>query len=86
MESNLAARNLVLRNFKILQSDPETTPIFLYSPLVSFKHDRNLRNSFIRSSLPSNLEPGTIALVNAATHVRPSILKYTFKDPKDRTK
>ena len=26
--SNLAARNVFLRNFKILRSDPETAPIF----------------------------------------------------------
>ena len=42
--NNLAARNVVLRNFKILQSDPETAPIFPNLPLVSFKRDRNLRN------------------------------------------
>ena len=47
--SNLAARNVVLRNFKILQLDPESAPIF----------PGNLRNSLVRSSLPSNLEPGT---------------------------
>ena len=57
--NNLAARNAVLRNFKILQSDPETAPIFPNPPLVSFKRDRNLRNSLVRSSLPSNQEPGT---------------------------
>ena len=34
-------------------------PIFPNPPLVSFKRDRNLRNSLVRSSLPSNLEPGT---------------------------
>ena len=51
--NNLAARNVVLRNFKILQSDPKTVPIFPNPPLVSFKRDRNLRNSLVRSSLPS---------------------------------
>ena len=43
--NNLAARNVVLRNFKILQSDSETAPIFSNPPLVSFKCDRNLRKS-----------------------------------------
>ena len=55
--NNLATRNVVLRNFKILQSDPQTAPIFPNPQLVSFKRDRNLRNSLVRSSLPSNLEP-----------------------------
>ena len=36
---NLAARNVVLRNFKILQSDPKIAPIFPNPPLVSFKRD-----------------------------------------------
>ena len=77
---NLAARNVVLRNFKILQSDPETAPIFPNPPLVSFKRDRNLRNSLVRSSLPSNLEPGTFncsrkvcntcPFINSKTHIR----------------
>ena len=57
--NNLSARNAVLRNFKILGSDPETAPLFPNPPLVSFKRDRDLRNSLVRSSLPSNLEPGT---------------------------
>ena len=57
--NNLAARNVFLRNCKILQSDPETVPIFPNPPLVSFKRDRNLRNSLVRSSLPSHPEPGT---------------------------
>ena len=35
--NNLAARNVVLRNFKILQSDSETASIFPNPPLVSFK-------------------------------------------------
>ena len=57
--NNLAARNMVLRNVKILQSDPETAPIFPNPPLASFKRDQNLRNSPVRSSLLSKLEPGT---------------------------
>ena len=85
--NNLAVRNVVLRNFKILQSDPKTAPILPDPPLVLFKSDRNLRNSLVRSSLPSNLEPGTFNFSpKFATHVRSLILKQTFKDPKDRTK
>ena len=78
--NNLAARNVVLRNFKILQSDPETALIFPNPPLVSFKRDRNLRNSLVRSLLPSNLESGTFScsrkvcntclFINSKTHNR----------------
>ena len=85
--NNLAARNVVLRNFKILQSDPETPAIFPNRPLVSFKRDQNLRNSLVRSSLPSNLEPGTFNCSRKVCNTCPSlILKRTFADPADRTK
>ena len=77
----LATRNVVLRNFNILQPDPETGFISPNPPLVSFKRDRNLRNSLVRSSLPSNLEPGTFncfrkrcntsnPFINSKTHVQ----------------
>ena len=75
----IAAGNVVLRHFKILQSDLETAPIFPNPPFVSFKRNRNLRNSLVRlSSLPSNLEPGTFtALVKFATKVCPFINSET---------
>ena len=87
--SNLAARNVVLRNFKILQSDPETAPIFPYSATGPV-HDRNLQNSLIRSSLPSNLEPGTFNYsrkrcntcpsINSKTHVKGPKVSYQVND------
>ena len=93
--NNLAARNAVLRNFKILQSDPETAPIFPNPPLVSFKRDRNLRNSLVRSSLPSNLEPGTFncsrkvcntcPFINSKTHIRGPNGSYQVNDHFDCT-
>ena len=88
--NNLAARNVVLRNFKILQSDPETPPISLNPPLVSFKRDRNLRNSLVRSSLPSNLEPetfncyrkfcNTCPFINSKTHIQGPKGSYQVND------
>ena len=93
--NNLAARNVVLRNFKILQPDPETAPIFPNPPLVSFKRDRNLRNSLVRSSLPSNLEPGTFncsrkvcntcPFINSKTHIRGPNGSYQVNDHFDCT-
>ena len=91
----LAARNVVLRNFKILQSNLETAPIFPNPPLVSFKRDRNLRNSLVRSSLPSNLEPGTFncsrkvcntcPFINSKTHIRGPNGPYQVNDHFDCT-
>ena len=93
--NNLAARNVVLRNFKILQSDPETARIFPNPPLVSFKRDRNLRNSLVRSSLPSNLEPGTFncsrkvcntcPFINSKTHIQGPKGSYQVNDHFDCT-
>ena len=93
--NNLAARNVVLGNFKILQCVPETAPIFPNPPLVSFKRDRNLRNSLVRSSLPSNLEPGTFncsrkvcntcPFINSKTHIRGPNGSYQVNDHFDCT-
>ena len=87
--------NVVLRNFKILQSDPETAPIFPNPPLISFKRDRNLRNSLVRSSLPSNLEPGTFncsrkvcntcPFINSKTHIHGPNGSYQVNDHFDCT-
>ena len=77
------------------QSDPETAPIFLNPPLVSFKRDWNLRNSLVRSSLPSNLEPGTFncsrkvcntcPFINSKTHIQGPKRLYQVNDHFDCT-
>ena len=38
--NNLSAKNIILRNFKIVQSDPEAASIFSQPPLDSFKPDK----------------------------------------------
>ena len=57
--NNLQVKNIILRNFKLLQTDSETTSIFKEPPIVSFKRDKSLRNSLVKGSLPSDLQPGT---------------------------
>ena len=39
---NLAIKNVILKNFKILRNDPETKRIFPLPPPISFKRDKNL--------------------------------------------
>ena len=39
---NLAIKNVILKNFKILRYDPETKDIFSLLPLISFKRNKNL--------------------------------------------
>ena len=36
---NLAVKNVILKNFKILGNDPEAKHIFSLPPLISFKRD-----------------------------------------------
>ena len=94
--NNLAARNVILRNFQFnsrVRSRNSTN--FPNPPLVSFIRDRNLRNSLIRSSLPSNLEPGTFncfrkccntcPLINSKTHIQGPKGSYQVKDHFDGT-
>ena len=57
--NNLWVKDIILKNFKLLQSDPDTTTIFEKPPLVSFKRDKSLRNSLVKGSLSTELEPGT---------------------------
>ena len=46
--NNLRVKDIILKNFKLLQSDPDTATIFEKPPLVSFKRDKSLRNSLVK--------------------------------------
>ena len=78
--NNLRVKDIILKNFKLLQSDPDTATIFEKPPLVSFKRDKSLRNSLVKGSLSTELEPGTFKCV---THVRSSQTPFQF--PAQRT-
>ena len=41
---NHSVKSIILKNFKLLQNDPETGTIFSQPPLVSFKRDKNIGN------------------------------------------
>ena len=56
---NLAAKNIILKNFKLLQNDNEIGRIFSQPPLVSFKRNKNIGNFLVRSILKSDDQPGT---------------------------
>ena len=57
---NHAVKSIVLKNFKLLQNDPETSRIFSQPPLISFKHDKNIGNFLVRSAFLTNDQPGTV--------------------------
>ena len=56
---NHSVKSIILKNFKLLQNDPETGTIFPQPPLISFKRDKNIGNFLVRSSFQTNDQPGT---------------------------
>ena len=58
-QQNLAIKNVILKNLKILHNDPETKPLFSLPPLISFERDKNFGNILIRSAFSSDNQPGT---------------------------
>ena len=49
---NHAVKSIILKNFKLLQNDPDTGRIFTQPPLISFKRDKNITigNVVVRSA------------------------------------
>ena len=46
---NHAVKSIILKNFKLLQNDPDTGRIFSQPPLISFKRDKSIGNFLVRS-------------------------------------
>ena len=63
---SLAAKNIILKNFKLLQSDNETGRIFSQPPLISFKRDKNIGNFLVRGVLKAFF-PHTRIFVRSTT-------------------
>ena len=57
--TNNPLKSIVRRNFNLLESDTRTAQIFDEPPLFSCKRARNLRSFLVKSTLPSDKEPGT---------------------------
>ena len=49
LRHNHAVKSIILKNFKLLQNDPDTGRIFSQPPLISFKRDKNIGNFLVRS-------------------------------------
>ena len=56
---NHAVKSIILKNFKLLQNDPDTGRIFLQHPLISFKRVKNIGNYLVRSAFQTSNQPGT---------------------------
>jgi hypothetical protein len=58
---NLQVKNVLLRNFHIIQDDPDLAEIFPKPPLVAYKRDNNIRDQLVRAQFkePSSNQPNT---------------------------
>ena len=84
--NNLRVKDIILKNFKLLQSDPDTATIFEKPPLVSFKRDKSLRNSLVKGSLSTELEPGTFKCSRKRCNTCPFITNtVSISGPKNST-
>ena len=85
---NLAIKNVILKNFKILRNDPETKHIFSLPPLISFKRDKNIGNFLVRSAFnfyTTNQEPSH-ANAHDAKLVPVFLTQLRSQDPIDPSK
>jgi len=54
-----------LKNFKLLQNDPDTGTIFSQPPFISFKRDKNIGNFLVRSVFQTSEQPGIFKCARA---------------------
>ena len=70
---DLAAKDIILKNFKLLQNDNETGGIFSQPPFTSFKRDKNIENFLVRSVLKSDDQPSTFKCARKRCNTCPFI-------------
>ena len=71
--NNHAVKSIILKNFKLLQNDPDTGRIFSQPPLISFKRDRNIGNFLVRSAFQTSNQPRTFKFARARCKTCPFI-------------
>ena len=74
---NNPLKSIVRRNFNLLKSDSRTAEIFDEPPLLSCKRARNLRSYLVKSTLPSDKEPGTFRCNRSRCNTCPFIASQT---------
>ena len=70
---NHAVKSIILKNFKLVQSDPDTGRIFSQPPLISFKRDKNIGNFLVRSAFQTSNQAGTFKCARARCKTCPFI-------------
>ena len=64
---NHAVKSIILKNFNLLQNDPDTGRIFSQPPLISFKRDKNIGNFLVRSAFQTSNQAGTFKCARCKT-------------------
>ena len=70
---NHTVKSIILKNFKLLQNDPDTGRIFLQLPLISFKRYENIGNFLVKSAFQTSEQPGTFKCAHARCKTCPFI-------------
>ena len=70
---NHAVKSIILKNFKLLQNDPDTGRVFSQPPLISFKRDKNIGNFLVISAFKTSEQPGTFKCSRARCKTCPFI-------------
>ena len=70
---NISVKNIILKNFKLLQHDPTTAEIFAQPLLISYRRDKNLSNFLVKSTLKSDHQPGTFKCARVRCRTCPFI-------------
>ena len=70
---NISVKNIIIKNFKLLQHDSTTAEIFAQPLLVSCKRDKNLSNFLVKSTLKSDHQPGTFKCARVQCRTCPFI-------------
>ena len=68
-----AVKSIILKNFKLLQNDPNTGRISSQPPLISFKRDKNIGNFLVRSAFQTSNHPRTFKCARARCKTCPFI-------------
>ena len=77
---NHAVKSIILKNFKLLQNDPDTGRIFLQPPLISFKRYKNIGNFLVRSAFQTSAR---CTYAHDAKHVLSFATLRNCRDPSD---
>ena len=56
------SKTIILKNFKLLQNDPDTGRIVSQPPLISCKRDKSMGNFLVRSAFQTSDQPGTFKI------------------------